>query len=280
MKILSAVAIAAFVMTGMSKAADEIKPVAHQPTAAGQNEESPANVGTPTQTSGKVTSMHTLKMVGSSDAHVLVKIQTEQGDMDIADLGTEDDLKSNGIAPHEGQQLWVSGRVGRINDKELIIAENLSESKMITITRTAPLREESEKHAAARTDGKDAAAPAKDGKSPKTETVDAGMQMRSVDGTVIHTRNIKIEGEPEEHVLAKLQTESGIVVVDLGLKSALPKVDLSEGQWIAATGIVGHVNDKPIIVADGVGNLSGIQHADGKDAPEAARKPVPEKSEK
>ena len=39
------------------------------------------------------------------------------------------------------------------------------------------------------------------------------MQVRTVEGTVIHTRDIKIEGEPEEHVLAKLQTEGGIVVV-------------------------------------------------------------------
>ena len=106
MRILSIVAIMALVVSVTSKAAQEdaLKPAAPQQTAAAG--EQAAQVGAPTETSGKVVSLHTVKLVGMSDAHVLVKIQTEQGETDIADLGSAADLKSNGIEPHEGQQLW------------------------------------------------------------------------------------------------------------------------------------------------------------------------------
>src|SRR5437773_884944 len=105
MKILSIVAIAAWVVSGMSKAADETKPVTSQLTASGETEEQAEKVGTPTQTSGKVIGLHNVKLANVADAHVLVKIQTEQGDTDIADLGAASELKSNGFEPHEGQQL-------------------------------------------------------------------------------------------------------------------------------------------------------------------------------
>jgi hypothetical protein len=226
-------------------------------------------VGIPTETSGKITSLHTLALAGMTEPHVLVKILTDDGETDIADLGTAANLKSDGFEPREGQKLWISGRVGRINDKFLIVAENISESKLMTITRTAPLREESEKHAAARGEGPSAAAD-KEGKENKTESVDAGLQMRTVEGAVIHTRNIKLDGEPEEHTLAKLQTEKGVVVVDLGVAATLPKINLSAGQRLATTGFVGHLNNKPIIVADSIGNMSSISRvadpAAAKDA--------------
>jgi len=269
MRILSIIAIAALVVSVTSKAADNDTAKPYAPAvAAGQVDNQALQVGARTETSGKVVSLHTCQLVGMSDPHLLVKIKTEEGELDIADLGSAADLKSDGIEPKEGQQLWISGKVGKINDKPLIVAENLSESKLVTIARTAPLREESEKHAAARSEGKDAAS----GKDAKTEKVDAGMQVRTIEGTVIHTRNLKIEGEPEEHVLVKLQTESGIVVVDLGTTTTTPKVNLSEGQVLAATGFVGHMNNKPIIVADYVGNLSSIQRpAKGEAAPAAAK---------
>lgn len=230
-----------------------------------QAEQDGAPVGSPVQTAGKVISMHNCPMVGVSDPHTLVKIETEKGDTDIVDLGSTAELKTSGIEPKEGQKLWVDGRVGKVNDKFLIVAERLSESKLVLIARTSPLREETVKHAEARTEGKGtqeakAGTDTKDPKTPKTITVDAGQQIRTVEGTVMRSRKVNIEGETGEHVVVKLQTESGTAVVDLGLFSAIPNtVDLKEGNSIAATGYVGQLNGKPIIVADTVGNLNRIQ---------------------
>lgn len=273
MKIFGIVAIAALVVSGTAMAADEVAAKAEEPLAL---------VGMPVHTSGKVVKTCAVQLVGIESPHVLVKIETEQGDMDIVDLGTEAHLKSNGIEVCEGKQLWVSGRIGRINDKELIVAEALSETKFISITRATPLSEESERHATARGAGKDAAPVAGKDATPgadgKASTIDTGMTVRIIDGRVISTQKLKFEGEPEEHTLAKIQTELGIVVVDLGEASAIPKVDLNEGQLIAVTGFVGHLNEKPIIVADMVGNLSLIRRQlDAKVVPAVNENPVEQK---
>lgn len=272
MKIFSIVAIAAWVVSGALTAAE---------VAPAKEGDQAAQVGMLVQTCGKVVKTHSVQLVDIESPHVLAKIQTEQGDTDIVDLGTAEDLKANGIDPCEGKQLWVSGRIGRINDKELVVAENLSESKFVTIART-PLLKESEKHAAARGAGKDAAPVAGKDATPgadgKASTVDTGMTARIIDGKVISTQKLKFDGEPEEHTLAKLQTELGIVVVDLGEASAIPKVDLNEGQLIAVTGFVGHLNEKPIIVADMVGNLSTIKRQlDAKVVPAVNENPVEQK---
>ena len=283
MKMLS-IATIAFVFTGLAGAVEET--TAKTVPASSQAEQEGAPVGTPVQTFGKVTSMHSVNMVGVSDPHMVVKIQTEQGDTDIVDLGSTAELKTNGIEPKEGQKLWVEGRVGKINDKFLIVAERLSETKLVMVTRTTPLREETIKHAEARNDGKEIKNVAetkdvkevKDGqdvvKVAKTETVDAGQQVQTIEGTVIHTRHVKIEGEADEHVIAKIQTENGIAVIDLGTCAAMPNaVDLTVGKSLAATGFIGKLNGKPIILADSVGNLNGIQRP--ADRPTTPGTPTP-----
>ncbi len=258
MKMFSIAAIA-FAITGLAGAAEEpaVKPVA----ASTQAEQEALPVGSPIETSGKVTSIHSVPMVGISDPHMIVKLEDEQGAVDIVDLGATSVLKENGIEPKQGQQFWINGRVGKINDKFLIVAEQISESKLVTIERASHLREETVKHSEAQpVNTSTVAKTGTDPKAAKTETVDAGQKLRTVEGTVIHSRHVKIEGEAEEHVLAKIQTESGIAVIDLGTCPAMPNaLDLTAGKMVVATGYVGQLNGKPIIMADSVGNLSGIQ---------------------
>jgi hypothetical protein len=269
MRTLS-VTFIALVFAGIAGAADE---AASKPAESGtQAAQEAAPVGTPVYTSGKVTSMHSVPLVGIETPHIVVKLQTEQGDTEIVDLGSVAELKRNGIDPKEGQQLWVDGQVGQINGKFLIVAEVLSENKMMFIKQETPLSEESVKHANAGKDGHDvnavsskSAPETKNAREPhaaKTETVNAGASAgeRTVTGTVIHTLHVKIEGEADEHVLAKLQTPTGIAVVDLGTCPAMPNtVSLQEGQTVVTTGSVGELNGKPIIVANSVGNTSSAQ---------------------
>lgn len=267
MKIFNFVAVAALVSTGILCAAEDKVAASDKAPDAAQPDTQDMQVGASAQVFGKITSMHTVEMVGSKEAHVLVKLESAPGDVEIVDLGSAEELKTNGIEPRQGLQLWVDGRVGKINGKPLVVAETLSESKLVAITRQSPLREESVKHADARqadaaktaTEPKDAK-DAKDPRAPKVETADAGQQVRMIEGTVVHTRHVKIEGEASEHVLAKVQTENGIVVLDLGLAPSMPaNVDLAEGKPVAASGIVGQLNGKPIIIAESIGNVSMIQ---------------------
>ena len=264
MKLFNMVTLSVLAFTGALNAAETVNTPATPLDASSDMN----RVGSSAEAFGKITSLHNASLVGVTDPHVIVKLTSDQGDIDIVDLGSAADLKQNGLEPKEGQQLWVEGKVGRINDKPLVFAEHISESPLVAINRKSPLREETTKHAEARATSTDECPNAKNAqevkasyatKSPKTETIDASMLVRTIEGTVAHSRKVQIEGEAEEHMMAKLQTEDGVAVVDLGLVSALPKVDLSEGQAIAVTGYVGKMNDKPIIIADAVGNLNNIQ---------------------
>ena len=265
MKILSIVAIATFVFAGAARAEDVNVTDPKVAPATSPLTEQNVQVGAKAQVFGKVIGLHNCNMVGMKDPHVLVKLESAPGDVEIVDLGSIMELKASGIEPREGQQLWVDGKVGKINDKLLVVAEIISESKLVMVSRHAPLTEETTKHADSRNAEAGASATAadsKDPKAPKTETVDAGQQAITIEGTVLHTRHLKIEGQADEHMFAKIQTASGIAVLDLGSCDKVPKtVDLSEGKAIAASGVVGHVNGKPIILADSVGNLSNIQRA-------------------
>ena len=267
MKIANIVAVAAFIATGAISAAEpchaeDAKPQAAPPV---QTSAQDAQVGTTAQVFGKVISIHNVSMVGLTEPHVLVKLESAPGDVEIVDLGSAADLKTNGIEAHEGQQFWVEGRVGQINGKPLVVAEMVSESKLVSITRTAPLREESTKHADARKAEAGATPVVADAKSPtapKTETVEEGQPPQMIQGSIIHTHRIRVEGEASEHMLAKVQTENGVVVLDMGSFSTLPAaVDLTEGKPIAVSGYVAHLNGKPIILAESVGNLSNIERS-------------------
>ena len=275
MKILSIVAMSAMVLTGFARAADQAAATADpvpntNPIVPGTPPVPPTEnemtVGAPAEVFGKVIGMHSCTLVGVADPHLLVKLESAPGDVDIVDLGSTAELKANGIEPKEGQTFWVDGRVGKVNGKPLVVAETVSESKLVTINHQA-LRVETTKHADARqADGNAAPNPAqapaqdKGPNVPKTETVDAGQDIRTIDGVVLHSRHVRIEGESFEHVMAKVQTDNGVVVLDLGTCSALPaSVDLTVGKSIAASGYVGRLNGKPIIMAESVGNLTSIE---------------------
>lgn len=261
--------MAIFAVSGITRAADEKADKA----PADKQDLVEMKIGADAQVSGKIVSIHTTTLVGMNDPHILVKLESAPGDVDVVDLGSAAELKTQGIEPRMGQFFSIDGRVGSINGKPLVVAEMLSESKMIFVTQQGSLNEETTQKPVA---GTDAGLPAKDAPrtprdpndpkviadraAPKTLTVDADQQVRVVEGVVINTRRVKIENDSNEHMLAKIQTDNGIVVLDLGVCSMIPAtLDLSEGKTIAASGFVGHINTRPIIVADSVGNLAVIK---------------------
>ncbi len=238
MKMLSIVTLA-FALTSLFGAAEDAKPAVDVP------------LGTPIQTSGKVTTMHCCAMAGMTDTHTVVKLETAQGAIDTVDLGPTAELKSNGIEPKEGDKFAVAGRVGKINETYLIVVEKMTEPKAMTMTHMMDMK-----------DGKNGMA-----MGAKMEGMDPSHSCCTVEGTVISTLKMKLDGEPEEHFVSKIQTDKGIAVVDLGCCSTLPAtVKLTEGQNLAATGFVGELNGKPIIMADSCANLCHIKRAAGAAA--------------
>lgn len=202
-----------------------------------------APLGTAVQTTGKVAAMHCCAMTGATDTHTVVKLETAQGHTDIVDLGSTAELKSNGIEPKEGQQFSIVGYVGKINDNFVIVAEKMTEPKALAITPAA------------------------------------SHELCSVEGIVIETIKMKIDGEKDEHFVTKIQTDNGIAVADLGCCAKMPDtVKHAAGQTLAVTGFAGTLNGKPIIMADSCGNLCHVERAsDPKDASANPKNSVPEK---
>jgi len=86
-------------------------------------------------------------------------------------------------------------------------------------------------------------------------------RQRMVTGQVMDTKeaDITTEGKSENHLLAKVKTYTGhVVIVDLGTKSAL-KNDIKNGDEIAAFGVTGRLNERPLVVASKVATIQPIQ---------------------
>lgn len=260
MRLFSIAAVACMLVLSGVYAADK---EADKPKGdASANDES--QLGMRAEASGKITGVREVDMVAAGEKHTIIKLLGDDGETDIVDLGSAEELSKGGIDPKEGGSLFVHGRIGKLNDRMVLVAESVSNTKMLKLARQSSLREETQKHAEQRGATGAAAPSAADATAsdkniaPKKVSVDAGMQSRTVDGIVKGTRKVKVENDTEEHMLVKVQTESGIAVVDLGPISRLPQVDLSEGKKIAASGMVGKMNDRPMIFADSIGNLSDI----------------------
>jgi len=86
-------------------------------------------------------------------------------------------------------------------------------------------------------------------------------RQRMVTGQVLDTKeaDVTAEGKTESHLLAKVKAYSGhVCIVDLGPKSAL-KSEIKTGDEIAAFGITGRMNERPLVVASKVATIQPIQ---------------------
>ncbi|MDL5055709.1 hypothetical protein QQ056_19455 [Oscillatoria laete-virens NRMC-F 0139] len=210
---------------------------------------------------GKVTAKHSWQM-DSGTNHLVVKIKGEDGEIDIVDLGAEESLKSTSIDATEGKTLYISGRVGKLNDQPCVMAETISENKFVTVDRRNERRGARMEKAAAELDKKAAneTAAKKDADHSIADHKggDQEADFHLVEGRVENTRMVKIEGQNEERLFVRLSTDSGMVVVDLGDKTKV-KVDTSVGQSIVAAGFVYTLNERPFLRAHAVGNMTSVE---------------------
>jgi len=87
-------------------------------------------------------------------------------------------------------------------------------------------------------------------------------RQRTVTGKVADLKETEVtpQGKPaENHMLAKVNTHEGrTVIVDLGPRNAL-RNEIKTGDEIAAFGITGRMNERPLIVAHRVGTVLPIE---------------------
>lgn len=99
---------------------------------------------------------------------------------------------------------------------------------------------------------------AQDNKQPKQ--AELSYRQRVVTGKVLDTKeaDVTAEGKTEKHFLAKIQTlENFPVCVDFGPKENL-KTEIKKDDEVAAFGIAGRLNNKPLVFASKVALITPI----------------------
>lgn len=266
-KIASAFAVACLFALALPAGEGTAKEVNKENAAGDRNA-----WGSQVMVAGKVTATHLCPMDTGLN-HMVVKIKGDDGEFDLVDLGTAESLKETGLEPKEGQTLYISGRLGKLNDKVCVMAETISESNFITVDRRLMRRGARMEKAAAELDRRAANEPSDKkaadhslGDHKKGGVAENEPDFHLVEGRIESTRGVKIEGQSEERLFVRLSTDNGIVVVDLGDKSKV-KVDVSVGQSLAAAGFVYTLNDRPFIRAHAVGNMTSVERQKVSAAP-------------
>ena len=94
----------------------------------------------------------------------------------------------------------------------------------------------------------------------KVEDVPNNPKYRALMGKLLGTKEVAIQGYEAKHVLAKIETPSGhIVIADLGLREDLKDARLIEGEQLEIYGVVGRLNERPLLVAESIGEVINIK---------------------
>lgn len=185
---------------------------------------------------GTVLGARTIRLQGEPQEHVLAKIRTEQGETAVIDLGPEPLLRRQQLTLRRNQQIEVMGVPGRIQGQPVVVAANVRtpDRNIVISQRMADLLQ---------------ATPARGAPGPML-----------VQGDILSLRRAELEGEPREHVLAKVRTLAGQqVVIDLGPRQALTDLRLETGDRIAVQAIQGRINEQPVLVALQVAEVETIR---------------------
>lgn len=162
---------------------------------------------------GQVRELHTQQLAGFDDPHLMARIQTKDGRTAKVDLGPKSRL--NAIDISEGDELTVSGVRGRVNDRTMLMATRIETGdRSIEIERPRATRQ------------------------------------KRVRGTIesLHTRTFR--GRDAEFSVASVRLPNGRTEqVVLGEKSELRRLDLEEGDDIAARVCSCRVNGRPALKA-------------------------------
>lgn len=71
-----------------------------------------------------------------------------------------------------------------------------------------------------------------------------------VDGRITAVRTIQLCGDPNRHVLARIRTDRGNVVVDMGTVEEMRNLRLRRNQQVSVLGRPGRINERPVVFAN------------------------------
>jgi hypothetical protein len=186
--------------------------------------------------SGKILQLQTEKLFGMDEPCVIARLRTDENWPAKAVLGPKSTLKKLQLA--EGDDVTVTGRKGRINDKSMLLASSV-----------------------------------KSGGNEVTVDMPSSRNAKRIRGELLKMRTTEFEKHDGQFVIAEIQCQNGKkATVNLGAKSKLDQLNLSEGDEIRLIVRPAKMNGKPGMVADEVmANGKSVNVSPSKQTTKAMR---------
>lgn len=164
--------------------------------------------------SGKLLQLRDEQIMGMDDPCVIARVRKDNNMSAKVVLGPKSQVDSWGLA--EGDEIKVSGRKGRVNDRPILLASKVTWGN-------------------------------------KTKQVDlpSSRNRKRVQAELVSMRTTEFKGHDGQFVIAEIQSQSGKKCeVNLGAKSKVNQLNLREGDQLKLIVRPAKVNGKPGMVAD------------------------------
>ena len=211
--------------------------------------------------SGRVQSTRVVNLSGQRQSHVLAKVRLNNNRTVIADLGPVSQLRQQGARLSQGAQLQGWAQAGRINNQPVLVVNRFREDgRVITanLQQNQQQQRQSQQVYGFQGDQQRRGQQQRMRQGQQRRQAQQGQQrqqaqqqMRRFRGHVMEHRPVRLSGEREPHLLAKVRLESGrTVIMDLGPISNLRQQNarVGGGTQIEAQGTAGRINNQPILV--------------------------------
>ncbi len=170
------------------------------------------------QVSGTIQDTKQVQLAQQRQKHTFAKVRTQQGRTVVVDLGPSN--RVNQLDLSRGDRIQAQGQVSMVNQRPVLMSEQVRANNQTIRLET-----------------------------PK------GSQTKRLEGTITKTATRRLRGQNQPaHVIALVELETGQKVpVDLGRKSDLQDVSISEGKDITLLARSAKIGNRTILVAESMG---------------------------
>lgn len=167
--------------------------------------------------SGEIDQLRKIRLRDNEQPCVVARVRTDEGRTARILLGTQQQLSRLDLQP--GDRISVRGRVGRVNDRSLLVANQV------------------------RSGDQQVRVEFKQGQRP----------LRQYRGNVTETRTAQFRGHDGEFLIGRMQREGGgSDVVNLGPKNKFSGVDVKNAEEVCILASKGRINGREALIAEEV----------------------------
>lgn len=204
---------------------------------------------------GHLSSITAMQLPGQDQPHLIARLHTEDGRTIPVDLGRRLDLSGMRQQVDVAQPFQVSGRVQRINDRQVLFADSVQVGqRSFQIDRSQQARQgQFQQLRAQQQQARQQQGQQQRRQQQTTDGIDeTAPWSQEFQATVKDLRRVNLPGEGR-HLLAWVETEPGVnTVVDLGRPQNLRELQLQQGDQIQFSGQLGNLNGEPVIYANDI----------------------------